>query len=386
MRLAHPFTPPAWHDGDLDAWRANVERFVSREVLPRQAAWRRQGHADRDCWRLAGEHGLLLADVPEQHGGGGGHFGHMAVLWEALGRAGDCAFGTQVHAVVAHYLLRHGSAAQKARHLPTLASGECIAAIAISEPGAGSDLQALRTSATRQPDGGLVLAGGKRFVSNGHLADLVLVAAQVREADGRSRLSLVLLDTRQAPGFRRGPIAEMLGRRGQDVCDLFFDEVALPPDAVLGLASGRGLSQLMGELPYERLAIAVSALAAVDRALELGLAHARTRRAFGKPLFELQAVRFTLARAKAQAVAARCFVEACIGESVAGRVTAGLAAMAKWQLTELQGRVVDECLQLFGGDGYMADHPIAQLYADARVQRIYGGASEIMLEVIAHAL
>lgn len=379
-----PFESP-WLDAELTAYRDSVRRFVREVLVPRQPAWQAQGHVDRHAWRQAGRLGCLLADVPEEWGGAGGHFGHMAVFWSALAEAGDTAFGAPLQAVVARYLLSHGSDAQRRQWLPRMAGGECIAAIAITEPGAGSDLQGLRCAAV--PDGeGYRIDGVKSFVSNGHLADLLLLAVRTDAQPGPMALSLLLVDLHALQGLRRGPLQPLLGRPGHDCCELFFDAAWVPASALLGGVPGKGLAQLRKHLAYERLMLAVMAAASMERALALTLDHCRTRRLYGQPLFELQNTRFVLAQVQAHAVMGRMLVDRCIEAQCAGRLDEATAALAKWRLSELQGEVMDACLQLFGGAGYAREHPIAQLYADARVQRIYGGANELMKEIVAYAL
>jgi acyl-CoA dehydrogenase len=371
-------------DPEYLAFRDAVRSFVAREVLPGQAQWQADRHAGRAVWRKAGELGMLLPDVPPEYGGGGGTAAHAAVLPEELALAGDaCLGGVLVQGAVAQYLLHHGTPSQKERYLPRLASGDQIAAIAITEPGAGSDIRGITTLALPHPDGYL-LTGTKRYVSNGHLADLVLVAA--RDAVTSGPITLLLVERDNAAGVQAGLIPDMIGKRGHDVCDLFFDHVVVPADAVLGGVRGRGFGQLMGELAYERTLIGVTAVATMERAVAQAARHAKTRRLFGKTLFDLQHARFRLAEARTHAVVARTFIDQCVTRLSDGELSAEMAAMAKWYLTDLECKVIDDCLQLFGGDGYMADHPMARMYVDARVQRIYGGANEVMLEVIAEAM
>lgn len=380
---------PRWMDTDLALYRDSVRRFVAAEVEPHQARWREQQHVDRALWNQAGELGLLLADVPDEYGGSGGSFAHMAILFEELAFAGDRAFGVHVHAIAAQYLLNHGTEEQKRHYLPRLASGEMVGAIAMSEPGAGSDLQGVRSRAIRDAEG-WVLDGTKTFISNGYLADLIIVVARTDAAAGSKGISLMLVETRaqgrEVPGFRVGRLLEKMGQKGQDTCELFFDGVRLAPDAVLGGTPGRGFAQLMSDLPYERTLLAVSAQGAIERALALTVDHARQRKAFGQALIEMQNTRFKLAEIKAQAVVGRAFVDDCIVRMVEGRMDTATASIAKLWLSETEGRVIDECLQLFGGYGYMLEYPIAQMYLDTRVQRIYGGTSEIMKEIIARSL
>jgi acyl-CoA dehydrogenase len=295
------------------------------------------------------------------------------------------AFGLHVHAIVAHYLLNQGTEEQKRRYLPRLASGEMIAAIAMSEPGAGSDLKGIRTTAIKG-EGGYRLHGSKTFISNGYLADLILVVAKTDPAGGAKGISLMLLETRDNPGFRVGRILEKVGQKGQDTCELFFDGAHVAFNGVLGGEEGRGFVQLMTELPYERTIIGVAGVAAIERALRLTVEHAKERKAFGQALIEMQNTRFVLAEIKTEATVARIFIDRCVEDMLAGRMDTVRASMAKYWISDLQCKVVDQCVQLFGGYGYMLDYPIAQMYVDARVQRIYGGANEIMKEIIARSL
>jgi acyl-CoA dehydrogenase len=370
---------------ELDGFRDAVRRFVDHEVVPRQQRWREQQHVDREVWLQAGEMGLLLADIPEDYGGSGGSFAHQCVVFEELCYAGDTAFGLHVHAIVAHYLLNQGTEEQKSTYLPRLARGEMIAAIAMSEPGAGSDLKGIRTTATRSSDGYL-LRGSKTFISNGYMADLILVVAKTDPAGGSKGISLMLLETRDNPGFRVGRILEKVGQKGQDTCELFFDDAHVPLANVLGGEEGRGFAQLMTELPYERTIVGVCGVASIERAIRLTVEHAKERKAFGQALIEMQNTRFVLAEAKTEAFIARVFIDRCIQDLVAGRMETVQASMAKYWITDLQCKIVDQCVQLFGGYGYMLEYPIAQMYLDARVQRIYGGANEIMKEIIARSL
>jgi acyl-CoA dehydrogenase len=374
-----------WMNAELDGFRDAVRRFVDHEVVPRQQRWREQQHVDREVWLQAGEMGLLLADIPEDYGGSGGSFAHQCVVFEELCYAGDTAFGLHVHAIVAHYLLNQGTEEQKSTYLPRLARGEMIAAIAMSEPGAGSDLKGIRTTATRTADGYL-LRGSKTFISNGYMADLILVVAKTDPAGGSKGISLMLLETRDNPGFRVGRILEKVGQKGQDTCELFFDDAHVPLANVLGGEEGRGFAQLMTELPYERTIVGVCGVASIERAIRLTVEHAKERKAFGQALIEMQNTRFVLAEAKTEAFIARVFIDRCIQDLVAGRMETVQASMAKYWITDLQCKIVDQCVQLFGGYGYMLEYPIAQMYLDARVQRIYGGANEIMKEIIARSL
>lgn len=375
----------SWMTPELDTFRDAVRRFVKAEIVPHQQRWKTQQHVDRAVWRKAGQLGLLLADIPDDYGGSGGSFAHQAVVFEELALAGDTAFGLHVHVIVAHYLLRHGTEEQKSRYLPRLANGEMIGAIAMSEPGAGSDLKGIRTTATRTEEA-YRLHGSKTFISNGYLADLILVVARTDPAAGAKGISLMLLETADNPGFSVGRILEKMGQKGQDTCELFFDDAHVPLQNVLGGGEGRGFGQLMSELPYERTIVGVAGVACIERTLAMTLEHARTRKAFGQRLIEMQNTRFVLAECKTEATVARVFIDRCIEDLIAGRMDTVQASMAKYWITDLQCKIVDRCLQLFGGYGYMLEYPIAQMYLDARVQRIYGGANEIMKEIIARAL
>ncbi len=377
--------PSAWMTAELEGFRDAVRRFVGSEVAPHAERFRQQQHVDRALWTKGGEMGMLLADIPEQYGGAGGSFAHMAIVFEELGYIGDMAFGVHVHAIVAHYILNQGTEAQKLKYLPQLASGEMIAAIAMSEPGAGSDLKAIRSTATRTAQG-YRLDGAKTFISNGYLADLILVVAKTDPAAGSKGVSLLLLETRDNPGFKVGRVLDKVGQKGQDTCELFFDGAHVAEDGVLGGVEGQGFTQLMTELPYERTILGVAGVAAIERALALTVAHTRERRAFGQALIEMQNTRFVLAEIKTEATIARIFIDRCIEDMLAGRMDTVRASMAKYWISDLQCKVVDQCVQLFGGYGYMLEYPIAQMYVDARVQRIYGGANEIMKEIIARSL
>lgn len=378
------YTSP-WMNAELEGFRDAVRRFVETEIVPNQEHWRKQQHVDRAVWDKGGEMGILLADIPEQYGGSGGSFAHQSVVFEELGYAGDMAFGIHVHAIVAHYILNQGTEEQKLKYLPMLASGAMVAAIAMSEPGAGSDLKGIRTTAIAG-DTGYKVNGSKTFISNGYLADLILVVVKTDPAAGAKGVSLLLLETRNNPGFRVGRILEKVGQKGQDTCELFFDDAHVPLENVLGGVEGRGFAQLMTELPYERTILGVAGVAAIERALKLTVDHTKERKAFGQTLFEMQNTRFVLAEIKTEATIARIFIDRCIEDMISGRMDTVQASMAKYWISDLQCKVIDQCVQLFGGYGYMLEYPIAQMYVDARVQRIYGGANEIMKEIIARSL
>ncbi|MBP2338245.1 acyl-CoA dehydrogenase [Saccharothrix coeruleofusca] len=380
-----PARRSAWMTEDLDQLRGLARAFFQKEAVPHQRRWAEQKHVDRDFWTKAGQLGLLCLSVPEEYGGGGGTFAHEAVLLEEQARAGDSSWGNSVHSgIVAHYLLAYGTEEQKHRWLPKLASGEYVGAIAMSEPGAGSDLQGIRTTALRDGDD-YVVSGSKTFITNGGQADLVVVVVKTDPALGAAGTSLLVVETARAPGFRRGRVLDKVGLKGQDTAELFFDEVRVPAANLLG-AQGQGFVQLMRQLPQERLIIAVASVAGIEAAVELTLAYVKQRTAFGRELIKFQNTRFTLAECATKARVARAFVDECVQLHLAGELDVPTAAMAKWWSTDELCEVVDRCVQLFGGYGYMTEYPIARAWADARVQKIYGGTNEIMKEIIARSL
>jgi acyl-CoA dehydrogenase len=378
--------PRAWTDSDLEMLRDTARKFFERECVPNEARWTAQHHADREIWNKAGQAGLLCASIPEQYGGGGGSFLHEAVICEEQTGAMVAAFSNNVHSgIVAHYILAYGSEAQKLRWLPRMAKGELVAAIAMTEPGAGTDLQRIKTRAERLGDD-YVINGAKTFITNGHHANLICVAVKTDPAAGAKGVSLVMLETDGLAGFKRGRLLEKLGLKTLDTAELFFDGVRVPQANLLGEEEGRGFTQLMQQLPQERLLIAVGAVATMHRAIAETTAYVRQREAFGKPLMALQNTRFKLAECQTQATVARSFVDDCIGRLMRGELDVPTAAMAKWWTTDTNCRIVDECLQFFGGYGYMTEYPIARLYADVRVGKIYGGANEVMKEIVARAM
>lgn len=375
---------------DLDALRDLARTFISKEVLPNAERFARQGHPDRSLYERAGELGLLCMSIPAGYGGGGGTFAHEAVLFDEGARGGDSSLGGMgVHSgIVAHYLLRYAQEDRRREWLPKLASGEYVGAIAMTEPGTGSDLQNITTRAERDGDH-YVISGAKTFITNGHNCDLVIVAAKTDTAQGAAGVSLLVAEVphgREPQGFQRGRILEKIGQKGQDTTELFFDGLRVPAANLLGEAEGQGFYQLMEQLPQERLIVAVGAVAAMEAAVELTVAYTKQRHAFGKPLFAHQNTRFELAECATLARVARTFVDDCVARHLRGELDVSTAAMAKYWLTEQQCSVTDRCLQLFGGYGYMAEYPIARMYADARVQRIYAGANEVMKELVARSL
>jgi acyl-CoA dehydrogenase len=374
--------PCAWMNDEHRALEDAVRRFLAERWVPRAAAWKAAGCVGADTWREAGAQGLLCAAMPEAYGGGGGDFGHDAVIIQEVARANLAGFGGGLHSsIVAPYILEYGSAEQKQRWLPKMARGEFIGAIAMTEPGTGSDLQAIRTQARRDGDH-YVLNGQKTFITNGGSANLIIVACKTA-GGGAKAMSLLVVETDRSPGFRRGRVLDKIGLKSQDTAELFFDEVRVPADDLLGGAEGQGFAQLMQQLPQERLIVALGGIGAMERALAETVAYTKERTAFGKPVWEFQNTRFKLAEVQATVLAARALVDAAMVAHLQGELGVDRAALLKYWVTEQQGKVMDECLQLFGGYGYMSEYPIAELYTDARVQRIYGGTNEIMKELAA---
>ncbi|KAI3604133.1 Acyl-CoA dehydrogenase (plasmid) [Cupriavidus necator H850] len=372
-----------WMDEDIEAFREQVRRYVAGELSPHLDGWRRQGYIPREVWGPFGQMGFLLPELDEAYGGAGASLAYQCVVQDELAKA-EIPANTAVHTIAAHYILDYGTEAQKQRWLPKLASGEMLAGIALTEPGCGSDLQALRTRARREGDD-YVIDGAKTFITNGFTANLLVVAVRTGEAGSRG-VSLIVLETENLAGFQVGRRLEKLGQHASDTAELSFDGVRLPADHLLGGTEGRGFAQLMSQLPYERMLLAVPAAAVIERAVELTLEYTQQRKAFGQSLYEFQNTRFKLAECATLAHVVRSFVNDCIQRLLDGNLDDTAAYMAKWWCTEQQCKVTDDCLQLFGGYGYMVEYPIARLYADARVQRIYGGANEIMKELIARGL
>ncbi|MCC7041309.1 MAG: acyl-CoA dehydrogenase family protein [Burkholderiales bacterium] len=366
------------------AFRHAVRRFMEQEVAPHRQRWERQGFVDRACWRLAGANGYLCPTMPEAYGGAGADRLYSVVLMEEQARVGATGPGFGLHSeIVAPYILRYGSEDMRRRYLPAMARGDMIGAIAMTEPGAGSDLQGIRTTAQR--DGGdYVLRGGKTFITNGTQCDLAIVVARTGDGAGAKALSLLVVDA-ATPGFRKGRSLEKVGMKAQDTAELFFDDVRVPAGNLLGEPNA-GFAMLMSELPWERLQIAILAVSAAEAALAWTLEYVRQRHAFGDALFALQTVRHTLAELATEIEVARVFVDRCTALSLGGGLDTATASMAKYWTTDLQCKVMDACVQLHGGNGYMWDYPIARAFADARVQRIYGGSNEVMKELIARHL
>ena len=372
-------------ESDHDDFREAVRTFCDKEIVPHHEAWERAGIVPRELWIKAGHQGLLGFMVPAEFGGGGlRDFRFNAVLAEELTRARASGVGFMLHTdLVSGYLLDYGTDDQKLRWLPSFCTGEAITAIAMSEPEAGSDLQGIRTSARREGDH-YVVNGQKTFISNGINADLVVVVAKTDPSAGFQGISLLVLERGMA-GFERGRNLDKIGLKAQDTAELFFDNVRVPTFNLLGV-EGEGFIYLMEKLPQERLSIAVSAVAACEVMLEATVAYAKERKAFGRPIASFQNSRFALAEMATETQIARVFIDRCIGELNAGELSVSDAAMAKWWSTELQKQVVDRCLQLYGGYGYMSEYPISRAYLDSRAQTIYGGTTEIMKEIIGRSM
>jgi acyl-CoA dehydrogenase len=377
---------PSWMSEDLVVFDTEARKFMERECTPHADKWIKQQHVDRSVWRKAGEAGLLCASAPEQYGGAGGNFAHEAVIIDHLGRMGIDGWGITLHnAIVAPYVTHYCSEEQKKRWLPRLASGELVGAIAMTEPGTGSDLQSVRTTARR--DGNqYVINGSKIFITNGGTANFILVVAKTDPTQGSKGISLIVVETDEVQGFRRGRVLDKIGQKANDTAELFFDEVRVPASNVIGPGEGQGFVQLMQQLPQERLIIALQGMAVIERALETTISYVKERRAFGKNLIDFQNTQFKLAECKTEATVAKIFCNHATQLLLEGKLDPYMASMAKLWLTEVQCRVVDECLQLHGGYGYMNEYPIARMYADSRVQKIYGGTNEIMKLLIARSL
>jgi alkylation response protein AidB-like acyl-CoA dehydrogenase len=368
-------------------FRDSYRHFVEKEIVPHYAQWEKDGHVSRELWLKAGEQGFLGLNVPEEYGGAGvDDYRYSVIMMEEIARArvASAGGGMGLHNdIVIPYLLAYATPEQKRRWLPGMCSGELISAIAMTEPDTGSDLAAVRTTAFKQGDYYLV-NGQKTFITNGYLADLVIAVVKTNPSLGHKGISLLIVE-RGMEGFKRGRLLDKVGLKAQDTAELIFEDVQVPVSNLLG-EEGQGFYYLMRQLARERLNVAVGAMAACETALEITLDYCKQRTAFGKPIGSFQNSRFKLAEMKTEIEIGRVFVDRCIEELLEGTLTAEVAAMAKWWTSDLQKRVVDECVQLHGGYGYMLEYPIARAYLDARVQSIYAGTNEIMKEIIGRSL
>ncbi|MGO1461991.1 MAG: acyl-CoA dehydrogenase family protein [Marinobacter sp.] len=376
--------PRTLFDADLDGFRDSVRKFLEQEAAPYHQQWEKDGQVSRELWEKAGELGFLCPCTPEEFGGVGADFRYSAVVMEEISRAGLSGIGWTLHSdIVAPYILNYGTQAQKEYYLPKLVSGEMISAIAMSEPGAGSDLQGVKSTALKDGDH-YILNGSKTFITNGQLADLVIVVVKTDPKEGAKGTSLLLVET-NSEGFEKGQNLNKVGMKAQDTSELFFQDVKVPVANLLGPKEGQGFFQLMQELPAERLQIGLTAVASAEAAWQWTLDYVKERKAFGKPVIKFQNTRFKLAELKAEITAARVFTDRCLELHLDKKLDIPTAAMLKQYTTDLQCKVMDECVQLHGGYGYMWEYPIARAWADSRVQRIYGGTNEIMKEIVARA-
>ena len=360
-------------------------RFLDDALVPNIDVWVENGVVDREFWLKAGETGLMAGSIPEEYGGVGGGMGFDAVTLYEQGSRGDVGWGFGIQSIVTHYIAAYGSDEQKQNWLPKLASGEMVGALAMTEPGTGSDVQAVKTSAEKDGNS-YKINGSKIFITNGQSADLVIVAAKTDKSLGSKGVSLIVVETDGADGFRRGRNLKKLGMKGNDTAELFFEDVKVPMTNLLGPEEGQGFYQQMKQLPWERLTIGIMALGAIDFAIAETVKYVQERKAFGQRVMDFQNTRFKLAECKTKAEVLRSFVNDCIGKLEAGELDAATASMVKYWGSEVQNEIMHECLQLFGGYGFMMEYPIARLYADARVQMIYGGTNEVMKELIARSL
>lgn len=379
--------PEFMEEEEIAIFADAVGKFFAQHAPDKRVAkWREDGQVERAFWNEAGAAGLLGVSVPEQYGGHGGDFRHDMVVLDQQAKHGVDGFAASLHnTIILPYLVRHGTEEQKRKYLPRLISGDLVSAIAMTEPGVGSDLQSITTTALKDGNG-YRINGAKTYISNGQTADFVVVVAKTDPEARAKGISLLLLETEGAEGFERGKKLDKIGLDAADTSELFFDNVFVPAENVLGGVEGKGFYQLMGELPQERLVIAMGAATAIEKALEVTVEYVKSRKAFGQTIWDFQNTQFVLADLKARGTAARVFVNDCIARLLKGELDVATASMAKYWVTELQGEVVDKCLQLHGGAGYINEYPIAKLYRDARVTRIFGGSNEVMKMLIARSM
>ena len=377
---------PGWMTEDLVLLEEQARRFIAAEYVPHLDTWNEEGRYDREVWNKAGAAGLLCPAIPEEYGGAGGTFAHEAVIGRELSFAGFDSFGAPLHSgIVAPYILHYGTDEQKKRWLPKLVTGELVGAVAMAFPFAKDPIAGIRTTAKKSGNG-YVLNGSKTFITNGQHANLIIVVAKTDASAGAKGVSLMVVETEDAPGFRRGRKLKKLGLDSADTSELFFEEVKLPAENLLGREEGQGFAQLMNDLPRERLIVVVHAQAMIERALALTIEYVKQRQAFGKKIIDFQKTQFGLAECKSEATIARVFHDHCIERYLGGTLDTVTASMAKYWITDLQGKIIDRCLQFFGGYGYMEEFPISRMYRDARVMRIYAGTNEIMKLLIARSL
>lgn len=379
------FKDAPWMNEELRMLADETEKFFAAELLPNMDKYLAQRFVDLEFWQKAADYGLLGSSIPEEYGGMGGDYSHDAVIFSTLGSSGDSGFGLHVHNIAIHYILSIGTEEQKQRWLPRLANGELIGGICMTEPGAGSDLQGIRTRADKQGDE-YVINGSKTFISNGQVGNFFIAVVKTDTAAGARGISLFGVETEGLKGFLRGSNLEKLGLKAQDTSEMFFEDMRVPAGNLVGGVEGHGFGQLMNELSWERLIVAIGSLGASDLAMQETIRFVNERKAFGQALMQFQNTRFKLAEAKTKLEVTRAFIEKCIGKKLKGTLSAAEASMAKLWASEVQNEIIDECLQLHGGYGYMMEYPIARLYADARVQKIYAGTSEIMKELISRSL
>jgi acyl-CoA dehydrogenase len=379
------FNDAVWMNEELRILSDAADKFFAAELVPNLEKYIQQKYVDQALWLKAGEYGLLAASIPEEYDGMGGDFSHEAVIFGALGKTGDLGFGLYVHNIAIHYILSFATEEQKRLWLPRLATGELIAGICMTEPGTGSDLQAIRTKAVRDGND-YVINGSKTFISNGQVGNFYIVVTKTDVAEGSRGITLFGIETDNLFGFRRGNNLEKLGMKAQDTSELFFEDVRVPVASLMGGEEGKGFAQLMNELPWERLIVAIMSIGAIDFAMGETIRYVNERKAFGQPLMQLQNTKFKLAEAKTKLEVSRAFIEKCIGKKLQGSLSAAEASIAKLYATDVQNEIADECLQLHGGYGYMMEYPIAKLFADARAQKIYAGTNEIMKELISRSL
>ena len=379
--------PEFMEDEEIAIFKDAVGKFFEQHAPQKRVEkWREDGEVEREFWQEAGQAGLLGMTVPEEYGGHGGDFRHDLVVLDQQAEKGVDGFASSLHnVIILPYIVRHGTEEQKKRWLPKLVSGELISAIAMTEPGVGSDLQNVATTAVKDGNG-YRLNGAKTFISSGQLANFIVVVAKTDPNERAKGISLLCLETDGAEGFRRGKKLDKIGMDAADTSELFFDDVFVPGDNVLGGQEGRGFYQLMGELPQERLVIAVGAMSTIEKALDTTVEYVKQRKAFGQTIWDFQNTQFVLADLKARGTAAKVFLNDCIARLLRGELDVTTASIAKYWLTELQGEVVDKCLQLHGGWGYINEYPIAKMYRDSRITRIFGGSNEIMKMLIARSM